>query len=90
MTTAAHKEMPTSKTSAALFLYDASNYLDDGLSTQNAYNDRKASRLLEAKADLLIAEARIESWFVDLGFDGQCQVENSSIGGVPCIMPTED
>ena len=89
---------PKTKTEAAALLYRAAARLKEcGLDLRidairsgvfdRDYNDYKVSQLLEAKADLLVAETRIESWLVDLGWNGVCEVEDSSIGGVPCIMP---
>lgn len=125
MTTATDLDYFTSRTGAAIFLKDAATHLK--LKGHCDYNDHKASQLLDAKADLLIAEARIESWEVDLGFngcqaedvdevammrldepvseerlayiddvvrqskiaDGTLQIEDSSIGGIPCISSQE-
>lgn len=95
---------PTTGSETSIFLYHAAEYLKgytawpdrakpDGLRPKQAeldYHDHKSSQLLEALSDLILAETRISSWFVDLGFDGQCQIEDSSIGGVPCIMADED
>lgn len=91
--------VPKSKTSAGAFLLRASEYINKEMSFpsdntcidmgKRTYHDRKASQLLEAMGDLLIAEARIESWFVDLGFVG-CQGDDNSIGGIPCIAGEED
>lgn len=125
MITATDPEYPTSRTGTAMFLTDAANHLK--IKGQCDYNDHKAAQLLDAKADLLVAEAQIESWEVDLGFngcqaeevdevammrldepvseerlayiddvvrqskiaDGTLQIEDSSIGGVPCISSQE-
>jgi hypothetical protein len=132
---------PTKGSEASIFLAHSADYLKgytewperakpNGLRPKIGeldYNDRKSSQLLEALSDLIMAETRIASWYVDLGFDGQCQpdevdevemmrldepvsqerldyiadvvrqskiadgtIENSSIGGVPCIMGDED
>lgn len=93
--TTARDPNPTTGSGVSIFLAHAADHLKTGECGDKAivlrdYHDRKASQLLEAKSDLILAEVRIASWFVDLGFDGQCQVEDSSIGGVPCIMVDED
>jgi hypothetical protein len=77
---------PTTKTGAALFLQHAAWHLYEGVMD---YNARKANQGLNILADSLLAEASMAAWFVDLGFDGKCQGDDSSIGGVPCIMSAE-
>lgn len=57
------------------------------------YNDHKAKQWFEAMFDLLVAEAYLEAWRADLGFNGECgtyNAEDSSIGGVPCISSEEE
>lgn len=83
MTTATEVEerWPTTKLQTSIFLANAADHIKSTLGRD--YDDRKAGQLLAAKSDLLLAEVRIESWEVDLGIQG-C-VEDSSIGGVPCI-----
>lgn len=101
------KPYPTSKTSAAIFVARCAARLEQtvwnketGEEWPRNYNDHKAAQLFKALSDLLIAEAFIDSWRIDLGFNG-CQAEEvdlnaelakgySSIGGIPCIMPEED
>lgn len=88
---------PTTKTGAALLLIHASEYLDHDRTCyiqehppiDRDYHDHKAGQLCEFTADLLLAQARIEAWRVDLGFNGKC-IEDSSIGGIPCISSDED
>jgi len=80
------------KTSVANFLNTAKAHLDtseEGIKDRD-YNDHKAAQLLGIIADLLIDEARFECWFLDLGFDGQCQIEDSSIGGIPCLSSQDN
>jgi hypothetical protein len=59
------------KTKTAMTLRRAADYLQTDYSD---YNSRKAAKLLENISDLLIAEAQIDSWVVDLGFTG-CQTD---------------
>lgn len=81
MTTATvHNDIwPSTRTMAALFLANAAAHLKElgpiylpGRVNcfDRDYDDRKASQLLEAKSDLVLAEVRIDSWQVDLGFRG--------------------
>jgi hypothetical protein len=86
----------TPRTLVAACLIRSAEYLQtleaNGIIYHRDYNDLKASQLLDALGDLLVAEARIAAWFVDLGTNG-CQLEegdNNSIGGVPCIAGGED
>lgn len=59
--------MLTGKISAALMIDRAANHI-----ASMEYNQRKASKLLKALYELLIAEAQFESELVDIGFAG-CQ-----------------
>jgi hypothetical protein len=75
------------RTKIAISLRNASEYLSTLLGPKckhhlRDYHDHKSAQLLCAIADLLIAEAQIESWRADIGFNG-CQ-EDSSTGGVAC------
>lgn len=78
------------KTTISILLRNAADHLKFRVGWERTYdyNDLKAAQLLYAKADLFVAEAQIESWFVDLGFDGQCQPD-SSIGGIECYSSLE-
>jgi hypothetical protein len=76
---------PATATAASIFLAHAASYLQDlapcylkgypSTVEHGTYDDRKASQLLEATSDFILAEARIKAWFADLGFNGQCQTE---------------
>src|SRR5271166_5488316 len=116
------------KTTIANFLNNAKAHLEtseEGIKDRD-YHDHKTAQLIGALAELQMVEALIQSWFVDLGFDGQCQaeevdevammkldepvseerlayiadcvrqskiadgtIEDSSIGGIPCISSRE-
>lgn len=81
---------PKTRTQAVTYLNNSILHLQNIDKVPFDYNRRKSAQLLEALADLILAEARIAAWFVDLGFDGTCQIEDSSIGGIPCIMVERD
>jgi hypothetical protein len=77
------------KTKIAITLRRASEYLGTFLSPDarwalRDYHDHKSAQLLDAMADLLIAEAQIESWQADLGIIG-CQEDDTCVNGV-CVL----
>lgn len=92
------RKYPTTKTGAVMFLAKAKRYLEQesiildwerAVDIKRDYNDRKAAQLLGVLSDLLLAEAQLDSWYVDLGFQG-CQGDDNSIGGIPCVASEED
>ncbi len=85
-------QLPTTKIEASLLLSSAAERLDydlEGSKCERDYYDHKAKQWFEAMADLLIAESYLEGWFADLGC-GTCQVEDSSIGGIPCLSSQDN
>lgn len=80
----------SSNTQAVVLLDHSSQYI---ISRQGRdYNDLKSCQLLVAIKDLILANMTIESWMADLGTIGCCgdQGDNSSIGGISCIMSNEE
>lgn len=75
---------------ASISLRDAASSLGKESRYNLDYHDYKSKQLLEFLADSLVAEAGIEGWIEDLGTNGCCQGDNSSIGQVPCIMGIKD
>ncbi len=82
---------PKTKVEASVMLSAAGERLGydlEGSKYERDYYDHKARQWFEAMADYLIAEAYLDGWFADLGC-GTCQVEDSSIGGIPCLSSSE-
>lgn len=69
-----HKErdIPNTKTEAAQMLYRSAEYIRSNCKAD--YHDHKTGQGLQSLADLLMAQACWESWFIDLGTNG-CQVD---------------
>lgn len=82
------KELPAKKSEAIVFLRNAAEHQESyteeiylegrrGQVVDRQYEDQKSAQLLNALADLGVAEMVIEAWFEDLGSrgcsEGSCQ-----------------